>query len=349
MNEVQHVTISLAGSAIDVFTDGHQRWISLTSMSTSVNKPDNSALRFFNGKSPELSQAKASGALQFRNFRHGKFKTLVKCCPLGGAKFYWKYLQRKGDIQADALMLALAEESIERRVDGALGIHHTEAQYEEQTMALRERLVAQALQAILDIREHRWDAALYQSAVARKNEAYSQMTWSDFEVVNTYMAPIYDLEHEKAIAEYNSEICRSDYVQDEVIKRRETLVANEELTKYRETIEKALSLQAQAARMWAIKLQTERVQRDELVHTMFGDGTVTEDQVDAVYDEIAPLEQQLRQQLNPEQYSEYLDVASDVRQEARIQVEKGRIEYLEQQVRVNHERHVTNLVKFGLR
>ncbi|MBD2537520.1 hypothetical protein [Coleofasciculus sp. FACHB-SPT36] len=140
MNEVQHVTISLAGSAIDVFADGDQHWISLTSMSTAVNKPDNSALRFFNGKSPELSQAKELSALQFRNFRHGKFKTLVKCCPLGVAKFYWKYLQRKGDIPADALMLALAEESIERRVNGTLGIHQTEAQYEEQTTKNRETI-----------------------------------------------------------------------------------------------------------------------------------------------------------------------------------------------------------------
>lgn len=191
MNEVQHVTISLAGSAIDVFTDGDQRWISLTSMSTSVNKPDNSALRFFNGKSPEVAQAKASGALQFCNFRHGKFKTLVKCCPLGGAKFYWKYLQRKGDIQADALMLALAEESIERRVDGALGIHHTEAQYEEQTMALREKLIVQALQANIDIEtlhlpafpeedENAWE--LLQKALLARREAYKQMTLEEWDV-----------------------------------------------------------------------------------------------------------------------------------------------------------------------
>jgi hypothetical protein len=140
MNEVQHVTISLAGSAIDVFVDGDQRWISLTSMGAAVDKQARSAFEFFNGKSPEVSQAKALSAFEFRNFRHGKFKTLVKCCPLGGAKFYWKYLQRKGNIQADALMLALAEDAIERRVNGALGIHQTEAQYEEQTTKNRETI-----------------------------------------------------------------------------------------------------------------------------------------------------------------------------------------------------------------
>ncbi|MBD2006880.1 MULTISPECIES: hypothetical protein [Cyanophyceae] len=143
MKDIQHVTVAIAGSYVDLFQlpDG-SRVGSLSSMAEAIGKKANSAFDFLKGNSVEASPYRG---LTLSTVPKGR--TRIKAVPLEVMTAYWSYQAEKGNIQAKSLIRAVTQEALERRLDGALGIHQTEAQYEEQTTQTRESLLKDALEA----------------------------------------------------------------------------------------------------------------------------------------------------------------------------------------------------------
>ncbi|MBD1929028.1 hypothetical protein H6F74_22670 [Trichocoleus sp. FACHB-90] len=178
MKDIQHVTVAIAGSYVDLFQlpDG-SRVGSLSSTAQAIGKVAQDVSHFLSGNSPEAAPYKG---LTFHKIPVKR--TQIASIPLEVMVAYWSHRAEKGNIQAKSLIRAVTQEVLERRLDGALGIHQTEAQYEEQTTALREKLIVQAVQANIDIEENRNNEELYQMAVAAKNTACAQMNKEEFKV-----------------------------------------------------------------------------------------------------------------------------------------------------------------------
>ncbi len=147
-SRIQKINIKASGINFDIFVKPNGvRKMSLTTLTAAIGKSHKSAGQILSGKSPEALAYKEKSAGQiekidgFERVRYGKYKTLVTLVPTEFTGLYLTYWATRGNKEAIALVAALAQESIDRRIDAVLGEQKTEEQYESQTTKLRLDLI----------------------------------------------------------------------------------------------------------------------------------------------------------------------------------------------------------------
>jgi len=183
------VDISVAGIPMDGFKIDGEYYLTQTDLGKAVGKDRKSAFRFFQSSDLEALPFKGLSAL---HHRYGKYKTLVKLIPVVAAVAYWQNQARKNNIQAIALVNAIASETIERRIDSALGQTKTEQEYENRTAIRREVLEAAitAAKAYYEF-EHTSDNLLEmldeaQTALAAKKAALRELNTDEREAYQAW-------------------------------------------------------------------------------------------------------------------------------------------------------------------
>jgi hypothetical protein len=96
---------------------------------------------FLDGKSPE--------ALAFKGYTCQKMRVegeriTIDAVPIELATAYWRYWDKRDNLEAQALIDACVAEAIERRADRVFGIHRTEEEYNQR---LQEKIVQRVVDA----------------------------------------------------------------------------------------------------------------------------------------------------------------------------------------------------------
>lgn len=99
---------------------------------------NSSVIEFLNSKSPEALSCKEL-LVNETDLAIGKGCLTIKATPIRIAILYWTYWASKGNLKAQALVAAGAEETITRLFDNAFGVVKTEQQYQtDSTQARKE-------------------------------------------------------------------------------------------------------------------------------------------------------------------------------------------------------------------
>jgi len=122
--------IQLGSNLLEVFQlpTGEYR-LSQSEVTGVIGKPNRSIIEFL--------QAKSSEVLQYKEFELSKALPVessnkpIKPISIQVATAYWRYWDKRNNLQASALVDACVLESIERRADKAFGIERTEREYND--------------------------------------------------------------------------------------------------------------------------------------------------------------------------------------------------------------------------
>ena len=117
--------------------DGRKR-LSGRNVTDAVEEHDSTLPRFYGVRSLKA----LPGAGSECRINPGKEGSPFLSVSIEDAVAYWQAMSKRGNTKADALMIALATESVERRIDRALGIHVEESERDKQLLDRLNRLQA---------------------------------------------------------------------------------------------------------------------------------------------------------------------------------------------------------------